>query len=231
MASWRMDRPTLDAVRLLTFDCYGTLVDWERAVMGAFARHVCPDYYVGQLADVVERWEEIQFGLISGGYRSYREILAESVTRTVQELELPAPAEPGFLAEAIATADPFPDSREALRRLAGRAPLWLLSNIDADLLAETVRRLEAPIARCITAEEVRSYKPSPAHFEKALAESGLAPGAILHVAFGFKYDIVPAASLGMRTAWINRAGDAPPEGVTPDVALPDLRSLADLLAA
>lgn len=226
-----MGRPeSLQAVRLLTFDCYGTLVDWERGVMTAFGKHVAPDMYVGQLAEVVERWEEIQFGLIQGPYRSYREVLAESVRRTVAELHLPAPADAGFLAEAMGSFPPFPDTREALSRLAAQAPLWILSNIDDDILARTLEELRAPIACCLTASQLRSYKPAPRHFQEALSQSGRRPEEVLHVAFGFRYDIVPAARLGMRTAWVNRAGDVAPVGTAPDVVVPDLRALADLLA-
>ena len=221
--------PDLSGVRLLTFDCYGTLVDWERGFIGAFARHVCPDYFVGQLSDVVEAWEAIQFELLAGEYRPYREILEESARRTVTRLELPQPDRWDFLVEQMGCHECFPDTRAALERLASRAPLWLLSNIDDDIMRETLKVLDSPIADTVTAEQVKSYKPAPAHFETALQRSGLVPEQILHVAFGFKYDIVPAARLGFRTAWINRAGDARPAEPTPDIELGDLRSLAELL--
>lgn len=217
-------------VELVTFDCYGTLVDWERGVIGAFARHVCPDFYVGQLSEVVERWHDIQLELVQGPYQPYREILRRSVELVVVELDLPAPADPGFLAAEMGSFEPFPDTRAALAALARRYPLWILSNIDDDILDDTLRRLDSPIARAITAESLRSYKPAPAHFEAALRLSSVPPDRVLHVAFGLGYDIEPARALGLRTAWINRAGDARPAGALSDLELPDLRALQELLA-
>ncbi|MFN7973448.1 MAG: haloacid dehalogenase [Acidobacteriota bacterium] len=217
-------------VSLLTFDCYGTLVDWDRGVIGAFGRHVCPDAYVGRLAEIAEHWEAVQRGLIQGPYRPYREILRDSVAATVKELDLAPPDDPGFLGDELGTFEPFADTTESLGRLAEIAPLWILSNIDNDILAATLERLRAPIARTITAQDLRSYKPARRHFEEAIARSGVPAHRILHVAFGFWYDIEPAKRLGFRTAWVNRAGDARPEGAVPDIEVPDLRSLVAALA-
>jgi 2-haloalkanoic acid dehalogenase type II len=117
---------------------------------------------------------------------------------------------------------PFPEVPESLAELSRIAPLAILSNIDDDLLDASVSKLGVPITHCVTAAQIRSYKPAPAHFRKILAISGLPPGEILHVAASRLHDIIPARALGFRTLWINRTGEPIPPDLPRNIVLPDL---------
>jgi 2-haloalkanoic acid dehalogenase type II len=132
------------------------------------------------------------------------------------------------LLRAMRSWQPFPDTRPALARAreAGMQ-LAIISNTDRDIIEHTLRHLEVPFDAVITAEDVRAYKPADAVFEFALDRLGTSPGDILHVAFGFKYDIGPAARHGMRTAWVNRHAEPPPGNDPFDYVWRDLWPLAD----
>ena len=219
-------------IRVVTFDCYGTLIDWEGGV-GTFLydltlRHQEPHLVPGRL--LRERWEAIQFALLQGPYRPYREVLAESLRRWMAERGYAWDAAEGAaLVRAMQSWQPFPDARPALQqvRAAGRR-LVIVSNTDRDIIAHTLRHLEVPFDEVITAEDCRAYKPAPTVFEQALARIGEPPERVLHVAFGFQYDLGPAQRLGCRTAWVNRHGEPLPAGVQPDYIWRDLWGLAEL---
>src|SRR5262249_47906203 len=146
-------------------------------------------------------------------YRPYREILARSFDATMQYFGLEAFVDDGpGLARSVAGWLPFADTTTALRRLARRYRLGIISNIDRDLLGETLAHLQAPFSSLTTAEEARAYKPDPAPFRLALERLQTPPDQILHAAFGWRYDLAPARALGMKTAFINRSGGTGPEG-------------------
>jgi 2-haloacid dehalogenase len=219
------DVSTISAV---TFDCYGTLIDWEAGVR---------DYVTPILArsssgavtaeEWVARWERIQFQMLRP-YRPYREILQRSYDATMQHFGLEAFVDAGAgLARSIAEWQPFADTRRALKRLGRRHRLAIVSNIDNDLLADTVGQLQAPFSCLVTAEDARAYKPDPKPLELAIRRLDVEPGAILHAAFGWKYDLVPARALGMRTCFVNRAGVTADE--PRDLEVTSLAALADLL--
>ena len=219
-------------VKVATFDCYGTLVDWEGGA-AAFLydlarRHGDSDPGPGgQLRD---RWEEIQFECIQGEYRTYRDVLAGSLRTWVAERGYRWNTKDGdALERAMQTWQPFPDTIPSLLR-AKEAGLRLviLSNTDRHIIEHTLRQL-APVSfdAVVVAEDVRSYKPDPRNFTQVLAACEARPEEVLHVAFGFKYDIGPAQNAGMGTAWINRRGEPPPGNVTPDHEWRDLWSFAE----
>jgi 2-haloacid dehalogenase len=218
------------AIAAITFDCYGTLIDWEAGLRD----YVRPILAQTKQADVtpeawMERWERIQFQMLTP-YRSYREILTRSYDATMQHFGIEAFVDAGAgLARSVASWQPFPDSTAALRRLAKRRRLGIVSNIDQDLLADSVGRLQAPFSCLVTAEDVRAYKPDPRPFELAIERLGLPPTQILHAAFGWKYDLAPARALGMKTCFVNRGQVTVDE--PRDVEVPSLAALADLLAA
>ena len=221
-----LDLSTIEAV---TFDCYGTLIDWEAGlrayVTPILARSSRPEVTA---AAWVERWERIQFQMLVP-YRSYREILARSYDATMQDFGIEAfvDAGPG-LARSVAEWEPFADTTRALRRLGKRRRLAIVSNIDRDLLADTVGRLQAPFSALVTAEDARAYKPDPRPFQLAIERLALPPERILHAAFGWKYDLAPAHALGMRTCFINRGNVSGVEEPR-DLEVPTLEALADLL--
>ena len=218
-------------IRAVTFDCYGTLVDWESGIAAYVAPHLERAARIGirvTPAEWVARWEPIQFQMLTP-YRAYSEILADSFVRTMRAFELESFADGGpGLARSLGDWPLFDDTTKSLRRLGRRRlRLGVVSNVDNALLAETLGRLQAPLTTVVTAEEAGAYKPDEAPFRLALARLGLAPGEILHAAFGWKYDLAPARALGIKTCWVNRGHAPRPEGPPPDLEVPSLAALAD----
>lgn len=220
-------------IRVATFDCYGTLVDWEGGLatfLYALAlEHEAQPQENGRA--MRERWEALQFNIIHGAYRPYKEVLAESLRVWMTERGYPWHESRGeALVRAMRSWQPFPDTRPALAqaRQAGLR-LMILSNTDNDIIAQTLRQLDIPFDEVVTAEDCRSYKPSPNNFAQMLARVGEPPERILHVAFGFKYDIGPAQRLGMQTAWVNRHVEPPPSAERPNYVWRDLWGLPELL--
>jgi 2-haloalkanoic acid dehalogenase type II len=218
-----------------TFDCYGTLVDWEGGV-GAFLYDYAlrarePEPAPGRV--LRERWEEIQFGVIQGRYRPYREVLAESLRLLADERGWLWHEDEGkALTRSMRSWQPFPDTAPALRRAHDAGiRLVIVSNTDRDIIEHSVHHIEAPIDDVIVAEDVGAYKPALPPFERALEVIGAPPEQILHVAFGFKYDIGPAQQLGFASAWVNRHAQSRPGPAVPDLEWRDLWGLADLADA
>ena len=219
-------------IRAATFDCYGTLVDWEGGAAGflyglGLARGVA-DQRPGQ--HLRDRWEEIQFDLVRGPYRPYREILAESLRLWEEEQGWTwDPADGEALVRSMCSWQPFPDTRPALRQTrAAGVRLVIVSNTDRDIIEHTLRHLEVPFDDVVVAEDCGAYKPAEPMFRRALERIGEPPDRVLHVAFGFRYDIGPAQRLGMRTAWVNRHVEAAPGPERPDHVWRDLWGLAEL---
>jgi 2-haloacid dehalogenase len=217
----------LGEIAAITFDCYGTLIDWERGIADYVApmlarTQVTPDEWIA-------RWEKIQFQMLVP-YRPYRDILARSYDATMQYFGLEAfvDAGPG-LARSLAGWKPFPDSTRALRRLAKKYRLGIVSNIDRDLLADSLGQLQAPFSILVTAEEARAYKPDPKPLKLALERLGLPAPSVLHAGFGWKYDLAPARGLGMKACFVNRGNVTVDE--PRDVEVASLESLADLMGA
>lgn len=216
-------------IRAITFDVYGTLVDWEAGIRAWAAKLLQRKGSDVTPEEFYRRWEEHQFALLVP-YRGYRDLTARAVERVLRDLKLPVQADDGpSLADAIPTWKPFPDTPEALRRLGQKYKIGVISNMDNVVLFETIARLGAPIHFRTSAEDARAYKPDTAPFELALSRLGLAPGEVLHAGFGWKYDLPPARKLGMKTAFINRTGGDKPEGVSADIEVGSVGELADKL--
>jgi 2-haloalkanoic acid dehalogenase type II len=223
---------TLDGIKVATFDCYGTLVDWEGGAAG-FLYDLClrrGDSAPPPGRELRDRWEAIQFEIVSGEYRPYKQVLAESLRAWMEERDLAwDPAEGEALVRSMRSWQPFPDTRPALT-LARDAGLRLVivSNTDRDIIEHTQRQMGIPFDDVVTAEDCGAYKPADAVFEQALERIGEPPDAVLHVAFGFKYDLPPANRAGMRTAWVNRHAEPPPGDAHRDHEWRDLWGLAGL---
>ena len=223
---------TTDQIRVATFDCYGTLIDWEGGV-GAFLYGLALRQGEANLEPgwaLRERWEAIQFELIRGAYRPYKEVLAESLRLWMGERGYPwEEADGDAWVRAMRSWQPFPETRPALMRArAAGLRLAIVSNTDDDIIEHSLRHLGVPFDEVVTAEQCRAYKPSPVNFERALVRVGEPAERVLHVAFGFKYDIGPAQRLGFRTAWVNRHVEAAPGEERPDHVWRDLWGLAEL---
>src|SRR5215211_6452741 len=149
---------------------------------------------------------EIQFGLVQGDYSPYREILQASLSAWAEERNYALKdGDAEALARSMESWQPFPDTVPALQAARDSGlRLWIVSNTDRAIMEHSLRHLEVEFDGVTVAEDCRAYKPSTVPFEKALHELEVPPEQILHVAFGFKYDIGPAQRLGLRTAWVNR---------------------------
>ena len=219
-------------VKVATFDCYGTLIDWEGGA-AAFLYDLARrngDFDPGPGRQLRERWEQIQFEAIQEEYRTYSEVLSDSLRAWVAERGYRWNTREGEALESAMQAwQPFADTIPALTR-AKEAGLRLviISNTDRHIMEQTLRQL-SPLTfdAVVVAEDVRSYKPDTTAFIRALEHAGARPEEILHVAFGFEYDIAPAQEVGMQTAWVNRHRERPPGGQRPDYEWRDLWGLAE----
>jgi 2-haloalkanoic acid dehalogenase type II len=215
---------------VVTFDCYGTLIDWEGGLATALIRAAWADGVRLERAVVVRAYMAAEREVEAGAYRSYRDVLADSArgvaTRLGWRLD---PARASFLADSVPGWVAFPDTNASLERLRGAGyTLGILSNIDDDLLTATRRQFTVEFELIVTAQQVRAYKPARPHFEAARRAIG--SRRWLHVGQGYFHDMVPARTQGIPNAWINRNGDTPEDGGPVDREFPTLRELADWLA-
>ena len=213
----------------VTFDCYGTLVDWESGIADAFVRAAREDGIELRADEVLRAYRLIEPVVEREHFRLYRDVLSESATRVAHALGWRLAYERGtFLVTSVSNWKPFTDTNPALERLRSAGyKLGILSNVDNDLLAATRRHLTVDFDLIVTAEQVRSYKPAQGHFVKAKEQVGDARW--LHAAQSNVHDIVPANGLGISTAWINRHGASAMPGGTPTYEFRDLTGLADML--
>jgi 2-haloalkanoic acid dehalogenase type II len=215
---------------VLTFDCYGTLIDWERGIGDAFEAAARVDGVTLDRAAVLRAYHEIEPVVQAERYRSYREVLTLSAQRIAERLGWPlAAARAAFLAESLPTWPPFADTNAALQRLAADHRLAILSNVDDDLLAGTRKHLGVAFDFVVTAQQVGSYKPAPAHFTTARQRIGGARW--LHVAQSLFHDIQPARAHGIPSAWINRKQERPTAAARPDVEFATLGEAAAWLTS
>lgn len=229
---------TLDLTEFdaLTFDCYGTLIDWSagilaalRSILGERARGV-GDERLLSLYGVLEA--EAERPTPGTGHTSYRDVLRVVVDGFGREFGFaPSAAQRDALPESIKDWPAFPDTPGALRSLKTRYRLAVLSNIDRDLFALTAPKLGVELDALVTAQDVGSYKPGRAHFDEGLERLGLARQRVLHVAQSLYHDIAPARALGFSTVWVARGAgkagasfDGSPDA-RPDLVVPDLATL------
>ena len=216
---------------VVTFDCYGTLVDWESGITSAFLRAAARGGIVVKPADVLAAYSRIEPEVESGAYRPYHDVLCETALRVAAECGWTIDRETAaFLPQSLADWPPFDETRDALQRLRDAGiRLGILSNVDIDLLQATLRRLRVEFDLVVTAQDVRAYKPAQAHFVEARKRIG--SSRWLHAAQSYFHDVVPATTLGVPTAWINRHGEAPHGRARPDMDLRTLNELADRLTS
>jgi len=214
--------------RWATFDCYGTLIDWnggigrqlERLFGAAYAPRLLHAYH--GLEPAVEREQQT---------RSYRDVLNVTLARLAEKEGLGLPAEEGdALVRSLPAWRPFPEVRDALDDARGRGwRLAVLSNTDRDFIEASLERVGVPFELAIVASEIGSYKPAHAHWDEFFERTGAARDAHVHVAASLFHDVAPAVALGLRTIWINRLGEQPEP--QPDVELHTLAGLGAALDA
>ena len=210
---------------IITFDCYGTLIDWEAGIISAFQSEAAKDGIELRGDQIIEAYAAEEAPVESERYLSYREVLCETASRVAAKLGWNLPVErAGFIAASLPEWQPFPDTNPALERLAHRFQLGILSNIDDDLLTATRKHFTANFDLIVTAQQVKSYKPGLAHFKEAIVRAG--EKRLLHAAQSYFHDVVPTRELGIPVVWINRKGGR----IEPGAPVPthEVRTLAEL---
>jgi 2-haloacid dehalogenase len=219
---------------ILTFDCYGTLINWEDGILDCLHKILAANNKHVDEAEMLRLYGEFEASAEQGKYRPYREVLQSVVQQFGDELGFsPSTAEVSSLPESLATWKPWPDTVAALQQLRSRFRLAIISNIDDDLFAATRPKLEVEFDPIVTAQQAKAYKPSLEIFELALSRINVPRDLILHVGQSIYHDVIPAQSLGLATVWVNRpsprtgAGAVKAAEGNPDLQVNNLKELAD----
>lgn len=231
--------------RAVTFDCYGTLVDWETGILrdlkaGLVSRFGKPIEGVISDEELLRLYAQAEPAAQSVAYRTYVEVLKTTLDRVAASAHFKV-RDLDALWKGLPTWAPFPETPDALRRLAAKFALGVATNCDRDLFAATAPALGVPLAEVVTAEDVRAYKPSPKVFAELLARfaaRGIPADAVVHVSSSRFHDVAPAKALGLSCVYVERAGvrrgGATPtstDAAEPDLVVPSLTALCDAAGA
>ena len=224
-----------DHFERVSFDCYGTLIDWETGILTALHPILTRHEISADHDSLLELFGKAEAEHQAGPYRSYNEILRDVLTQMGGVLGFePSLSDLESFSTSVKDWPAFKDSSEALRALASLYRLIILSNIDDDQFCYSQKLLEVEFEHVFTAQQIGSYKPSRRNFEYLIQHAGVPQDKILHVAQSLFHDISPAKAIGLSTVWVNRRQDLGGFGATlpaeavPDITVPDLRSLAVL---
>jgi 2-haloacid dehalogenase len=194
-------------VRFVTFDCYGTLIDWETGVYDAFQREADRDGFTIDRATLIPLFIDISREIQRGSYELYAEVLRRTAVRVAKELGWDLePSRSGFLPDSVPRWPPFRETNAQLERFAKKYEIGILSNVDDKLLGATRRHFRTDFDLVVTAQQVRSYKPDPAHFRECARRIGGKKGWV-HVASGYETDIEPCIKQRVPVIWVNRHGE------------------------
>jgi 2-haloacid dehalogenase len=225
----------LTRFKVLTFDCYGTMIDWESGIFAALRPILAAHNKEMSDSALLALYADLELAAEQGEYLRYRDVLQLVVRGFGERLGFaPTDAEVRSLPESVATWQPFPDSVESLHKLSSHYQLAVMSNIDDDLFAATASKLEVAFSNVITAQQAGCYKPCMNIFRLTEKRIGVSRGQWLHVGQSIYHDVIPAQSLGLATVWVNRRSPRPGAGAakmavaTPDLEVPDLHTLAKL---
>ena len=222
--------------KVLTFDCYGTMIDWETGIFSALRPILAAHKKSIADSELLQLYSELEASAEQGEFLRYRDVLQSVVRGFGEHLEfVPTDAEVRSLPDSLANWPPFPDTVEALRKLKSRYQLAVISNVDDDLFAATAPKLGVAFNHVITAQQVGCYKPCMRIFKLAEERIGVSRDQWLHVGQSIYHDVIPAQSLGIATVWVNRPSPRPGAGAAkaaagkPDLEVPDLKTLAELV--
>ncbi|MDE2786238.1 MAG: haloacid dehalogenase type II [Chloroflexota bacterium] len=221
-------------IEWLSFDCYGTLVDWETGISSAVSGSL-ESYGVRKTgAEILELFADVEPVVqSSGAFKEYHVVLREVMTLIGDRLGIRiAEDDVDCLSGSLPRWPVFPDTGPALQALKQRYKLAIISNVDDDLFAGSARALGVEFDAVITSQQARAYKPNSRSFELAEVAMGVGKDRWLHVGESLFHDIEPANRLGIRSVWVNRVdrgGGTRPTNATPDLTVPDLAALAEIL--
>ena len=222
--------PLPKEIRFVTFDCYGTLIDWETGVYDAFQKEADRDGFTVDRSALVQHFLDVSREIQRGSYELYAEVLRRTAVKVASELGWDLePSRSGFLPSSVPAWPPFRETNAQLERFAKKFETGILSNIDDKLLGATRRHFRADFDLVVTAQQVRSYKPDPAHFKECQRRIGGKSGWV-HIASGYESDVEPCVKLKIPVIWVNRHGDALESGQKkPTEEVKTLRDAAKLL--
>jgi 2-haloacid dehalogenase len=218
-------------ITFVTFDVYGTLIDWEAGIYEAFAKEAEGDGVEIDRAVLMQLFHEISREIEAGSYELYAEVLRRTAIEIAKRLDWPLePSRSGFLPDSVQHWKPFRETTPQLQKLAKKYKLGLLSNIDDKLLGQTRRHIPIDFDLVVTAQQVRSYKPEPAHFTECARRMGGKRGWV-HVASSHYHDVVPCIKQRVPVIWVNRTKETLDSSQKkPTAEVPNLREAAKLLA-
>jgi len=217
-------------VTFVTFDVYGTLIDWESGIYEAFAKEAARDGFEIDRAELIALFHEISREIESGSYELYAEVLRRTAIEIAKRLEWPLePSRSGFLPDSVERWKPFKETNTQLAKLAKKYKLGLLSNIDDKLLGQTRRHIPTDFDLVVTAQQVRSYKPEPAHFTECARRVGGKRGWV-HVASSHYHDVAPCVKARVPVIWVNRSKETlEPSQKKPTLEVANLKEAAKAL--
>ena len=224
--------PLPKQVRFVTFDCYGTLIDWETGAYDAYSSEAARDGFTIDRDAMLPLFVGIQRQIERGSYELYAEVLRRTAVRSAAELGWDMePSRSGFLPASVPRWPPFRETNAQLERFAKKYEIGILSNVDDKLLGATRRHFRVDFDLVVTAQQVRSYKPDPAHFRECARRIGGKRGWV-HVASGYEADVEPCLKLKVPVIWVNRHGEKLEQGQRkPTEEVKNLREAAKLLGA
>ena len=195
-------------VEFVTFDCYGTLIDWETGVYEAFQKEADRDGFTIERDELIPRFIEVQREIQRGSYELYAEVLRRTAVRVAGELGWSLePSRSNFLPNSVPAWHPFRETNAQLDRFAKKYEIGVLSNIDDKLLGATRRHLRTDFDLVVTAQQVRSYKPDPAHFKECARRIEGKRKRWVHIASGYPTDVEPLLKMKTPVIWVNRHGE------------------------
>jgi 2-haloacid dehalogenase len=218
--------------KFVTFDVYGTLIDWETGAYDAFVKEAARDGFTIDRDALIPLFHSVQRDIQSGSYELYAEVLRRTAVQIAKELDWPLePSRSGFLPDSVAGWKAFRETNTQLNRFAKKFSLGLLSNVDDKLLGQTRRHIPHDFDLVVTAQQVRSYKPDHAHFKECERRMGGKRGWV-HIAESYYYDVEPCLKLKVPVIWVNRAKQQLEPGQRkPDAEVRNLLEAAKLLGA
>lgn len=221
----------MDWPRAITFDCYGTLIDWEGEIQLIF-NEILKKNGVENIDSVAlqQCWENIQFDYIQNQYLPYKEVLRNTLPLAFNHFDYPFTDEDAeYFASSMGNWRPFSDTKDALLEIKKHTKIALLTNTDDRIIEETVTKLGVNFDEIVTAEQAGAYKANYNGFHLLLDKLNLNRSEILHTGFGFKYDVVPASRLGITSCWVNRYGETRPVDVKEDYLVGNMKTLSLLV--
>ena len=219
-------------IEWVTFDVYGTLIDWEDGIFDAFSKEADRDGFTIERDQLIPLFMETEKEIEGGSYELYAEVLRRTAVRLSRELEWPLePSRSGFLPDSVARWPPFKETNTQLERFGKKFEIGLVSNIDDKLLGQTRRHFKSDFDLVVTAQQVRSYKPDPAHFKECERRIGTKKGWV-HVASSYYYDVEPCLKAKVPVIWVNRNKEQlEPGAKKPTAEVKSLLEAAKLLGA